>query len=107
MNQKSNDEANVVRPNANALATSPRYQVTQRRRWRDDSGAERFHETVVIVRRFEGKRPEGRVWSNGDIYEFDSLISERDRPPHIWADRVETSKYIVATGRVPDDWIAI
>jgi hypothetical protein len=81
-----------------------RYRVTERRRWIEDNGVEHFHEAAYIVRLFEGKRPKGRVYEGGDMWVFDSLISETDKPPHIWAWKVETTSHIVGTGKVPANW---
>jgi hypothetical protein len=84
-----------------------RYLVTERRGWCDETGAIRAHEVAYTVRPFEGKRPKGRVYESGDIWIFDELLYESDRPPFGWAFRVETCQHIVGCGKVPADWRAI
>jgi hypothetical protein len=88
-------------------ALAPRYRVTTERRWRDPEGAEHWHRFVVIVRRFEGVRPKGRVYENVDIWEHDTLISETGRPPYVWAENIESLRHLVGPGTVPADWEAV
>ncbi|WP_322092830.1 hypothetical protein [Paraburkholderia bannensis] len=85
-------------------ATAARYRVTTRARWHDENDAEHWHEYTVIVKRYTGKRPKGRVYAHGDVWEHDELISESGRPPYIWAANIESAWHMVGPGNVPDDW---
>lgn len=84
-----------------------RYLLNERRTWRDETGAEHTHEVSYTVRPFEGKRPKGRVYSNGDIWIFDELLYESDRPPFGWAFAAQTCMHIVGCGKVSAGWLAI
>ncbi|MFL9933632.1 hypothetical protein P0D88_31550 [Paraburkholderia sp. RL18-103-BIB-C] len=81
-----------------------RYRVTERLRWLDDNNVEHFHEATFFVKPFEGKRPKGRVYENGDMWMFDGMVSETDKPPYIWAWKVETTSIITGAGKVPANW---
>ena len=85
-------------------AVAQRYRVTEEKRCRDEHGAEHWHRFVVIVRRFECKRPKWRVYQNVDVWEFDSLVSETGRPPDSWAENIESRRHLVGPGTVPADW---